>query len=51
MADRWEIGKEAQELDNKSLSERMKIGRRSIKKLIGALVIYSVTILLFYFFI
>ena len=51
MADRWEIGKEAQELDNKSLSERMKIGRRSIKKLIGALIIYTIVILMFSLFI
>jgi hypothetical protein len=51
MADRWEIGIEAQELDKKSISERMKVERSSIKKFIGALMIYSLFMVLFYFFI
>jgi len=49
MPNNWEIGKEARELDEKSISERMKIERRSIKRLAGALVIYFLTMASFYF--
>ncbi len=49
MPNNWEIGKEARELDEKSISERMKIERRSIKRLAGAFVIYFLTMLSFYF--
>lgn len=45
----WEIGKEAQELDDKSFKERMKIERRSIKRVGFALILYSITMLLFNF--
>jgi len=45
----WEIGKEAQELDEKSFKERMKIERRSIKRVGFALVLYSIIMILFYF--
>ncbi|MFX1573828.1 MAG: hypothetical protein ACFFB0_13850 [Promethearchaeota archaeon] len=50
MPHNWEIGKEAKELDQKSISERIKIGKHSIKKIIGALLIYGFTMTLFYFF-
>ena len=44
-----EIGKEARDLDEKTISERMKIERRSIKRLGGAFVIYFLTMISFYF--
>jgi hypothetical protein len=50
MPDNWEIGKEAKELDQKSIVERIKIEKRSIKKIIGALFIYSIIMILFSFF-
>jgi len=50
MQNNWEIGKEAKELDQKSISERIKIEKRSIKRIVGALLIYCFTITLFYFF-
>ncbi|MFX1418954.1 MAG: hypothetical protein ACFE9N_08560 [Promethearchaeota archaeon] len=46
----WEVGKEAQELDKKSIKERMKIEKRSIKRVGYALIFYSLTMILFYFF-
>ena len=46
----WEIGKEARQLDGRSIKERMKIGKRSIMKVSVALLFYSFTMLLFYFF-
>ena len=49
MPNNWEIGKEARDLDKKSISERMKIERRSIKRLAGAIVIYFLTMISFYF--
>ncbi len=49
MPDNWEIGKEAKELDQKSILERIKIEKRSIKRIIGALLIYCFTMILFYF--
>ena len=49
MADNWEIGKEARELDNKSMKERMKIEGRSIKKIVIALIFYSLTMIIFCF--
>ncbi|MFX1312725.1 MAG: hypothetical protein ACFFHD_08950 [Promethearchaeota archaeon] len=50
MPNDWEIGKEAKELDQKSISERVKIEKRSIKRIIVALCVYGITITLFYFF-
>jgi len=50
MPDNWEIGKEAKELDQKSILERIKIEKSSIKKIIGVLLIYCFTMTLFYFF-
>ena len=49
MPNNWEIGKEARDLDEKTISERMKIERRSIKRLAGAVVIYFLTMMSFYF--
>ncbi|MFX1437660.1 MAG: hypothetical protein ACFFAA_10785 [Promethearchaeota archaeon] len=45
----WEVGKEAQELDQKPFKERMKIEGRSIKRIGFALIIYIITMILFYF--
>lgn len=45
----WEVGKEARELDKKPLKERMKIERRSIKRVGYALIFYSVIMIFFYF--
>ncbi len=45
----WEIGKEARELDEKPILERAKIEKSSLKKIIIALIYYSITMLLFYF--
>lgn len=44
-----EVGKEARELDEKPIKERMKIEKRSIKRIGYALIIYSLTMILFYF--
>ena len=49
MTNNWEIGKEARDLDEKTISERMKIEKRSIKRLAGAVVIYFLTMISFYF--
>ena len=49
MPNNWEIGKEARDLDEKTISERMKINKRSIKRLAGAVVIYFLTMISFYF--
>jgi hypothetical protein len=49
MPNNWEIGKEARELDEKTIIERMKIEKRSIKRLAGAFVIYFLTMTSFYF--
>jgi len=46
----WEVGKEAQELDKKPIKERMKVEWRSIKRVGYALICYSITMVLFYFF-
>ena len=51
MSKNWEIGKEAQELDEKPILERAKIEKRSIKKISLALVCYFLTMILFYFLI
>ena len=49
MTNNWEIGKEARDLDEKTIFERMKIERRSIKRLGGAFAIYFLTMVSFYF--
>jgi len=49
MAIGWDIGKEARELDEKSILERMKIEKHSIKKIVIALLFYFSTMILFYF--
>jgi len=49
MPNNWEIGKEARDLDEKPISERMKIEKRSIKRLAGAFAIYFLTMISFYF--
>ncbi|NVM44383.1 MAG: hypothetical protein HWN79_05655 [Candidatus Lokiarchaeota archaeon] len=50
MPNNWDIGQKARELDEKSISERVKIERHSIKRVAGALFIYFLIILSFYFF-
>ncbi len=45
----WEIGKEARELDEKPIIERMRVEKRSIMKISVALLFYFVTMVLFYF--
>jgi len=45
----WEIGKEAQELDEKTIIERMKIQGRSVKKIVAALWFYILIMIIFYF--
>ncbi|MFX0040226.1 MAG: hypothetical protein ACFFAB_12875 [Candidatus Heimdallarchaeota archaeon] len=49
MSNSWEVGKEAQELDEKPIKERMKIERRSVKRIGYALIIYSISMIIFYF--
>ena len=44
----WDIGKEAKELDEKSIKERVKIGRRSIVKIVVAIGIYFLTMYIFW---
>ena len=43
----WNIGEKAQQWDEKSVSERMKVEKRSLKKVIVALGIYFVVIGIF----
>ena len=43
------IGKEAQELDEKPFSERMKLSKTSIKKIFGAMIVYIAIMTLFFF--
>ena len=45
---KWEIGEEAKELDQKTILERMKIPKHSIKKIAGAVFLYFLTMGLFY---
>jgi len=45
----WEIGKEARELDEKPIMERMRVEKRSIMKVIVALLFYFVVMVLFSF--
>lgn len=49
MSKNWQIGQEARELDNKSISERMKIKKGSIVKICLALVFYALIITMFHF--
>ena len=49
MSIEWEIGKEARELDEKPIIERMRVEKRSIMKVSVALVFYCVLMVLFYF--
>ncbi|MFX0043460.1 MAG: hypothetical protein ACFE8L_11165 [Candidatus Hodarchaeota archaeon] len=46
----WEIGIEAKELDNKHISERIKIEKSTFKKIVGALLIYLITMVVFSIF-
>jgi hypothetical protein len=48
MTKNWNVGKEAQELDDKPIIERLKIEGRSIKRIGYALIIYFLTMILFY---
>ncbi len=45
----WEIGKEARELDEKPIMERMRVEKRSIMKVSVALLFYFVVMILFSF--
>lgn len=49
MSESWEIGKEARELDEKPISERIRINKGSIKKIGLALAFYTFIIIIFYF--
>ncbi len=49
MSKSWEIGKEARELDEKPISERLRVERQSIKKIVVALLFYCIIMMLFYF--
>ncbi|UCC20668.1 MAG: hypothetical protein JSV62_05095 [Promethearchaeota archaeon] len=49
MAIGWEVGKEARELDEKSIKERAKIEGRSIKRVGYALIFYSLIMTIFFF--
>ncbi len=44
------IGKEAKELDKKNITERMRLDRNSGKKIIAAIMIYILSMILFYFY-
>ena len=50
MSTNLEIGREARELDEKPILERIKIEKHSIKKIVIALCCYSLVMILFYFF-
>jgi len=50
MSTKWEIGKEAKELDEKPISERIRVERKSIKKIGYAMIFYSIVMVLFYYF-
>ncbi|MFX1233214.1 MAG: hypothetical protein ACFFBY_01540 [Promethearchaeota archaeon] len=43
------IGKEAQELDEKSISERIRINKTSFRKIFGAIIVYVAIMTLFFF--
>jgi len=47
MKKKLEIGKEAKELDEKNIVERLKIEKDSLLKIIGALLIYALVMFLF----
>ncbi|MFX1304456.1 MAG: hypothetical protein ACFE9X_13960 [Promethearchaeota archaeon] len=47
---RWEIGKEARELDEKPILERLKVEKSSKKKIGIALLCYFLVMIFFYFF-
>lgn len=49
MVESGQIGKEAQELDMKNISERMKISKSSLKKIFGAILVYLMFMTLFFF--
>jgi len=50
MSKQWDIGKEAIELDEKNIRERMKVEKRSIKMILVAFVIYFLVMFAFYIF-
>ncbi|MHA1107378.1 MAG: hypothetical protein ACTSPN_16935 [Promethearchaeota archaeon] len=45
----WKIGEEARVLDEKSLKNRAKIGRKSINRIFGAFFFYSLVMILFFY--
>jgi hypothetical protein len=49
MTTNWDIGEEAKKLDEKPIIERLKLGKRSLKKMGYALIFYSLIMILFYF--
>jgi len=50
MIDSGQIGQKARELDEQSISERMKLKKRSLKKVIGAIFVYIAFMSLFFLF-
>jgi len=50
MNNNWEIGKEAKELDNKHISERIRVEKSIFKKVVGATLIYFITMTIFSIF-
>ena len=49
MTSKWEIGEEARELDNKTIIERMKIQKSSLRKILIAIWFYFLIMIIFYF--
>jgi hypothetical protein len=43
----WDIGSEAREIESKSMKERLKLEKTSIKKVIFAFIFYFVMMIIF----
>lgn len=50
MDNEWQIGTEAKELDNKHISERMRVEPSVFKKIIVATLVYFITMIIFCIF-
>ncbi len=50
MLKEWDIGREARELDDKNIIDRIRLEKHSIKRIIFALMIYFLTMYIFYLF-
>ncbi len=44
----WDIGQKAKELDEKTISERVKVDKRSLKKVMLAFLFYFLIMIAFY---